>query len=653
MPTVEKCLQRVGITTDSLASCNDLAEEWAAIKRSYFKTALKTHPDKGGDAGTFRKVQSAFDALRSLYDGASATFLFSSSSAKAAEEHAAFDASMNTPSWEYYAEAAQEAVPMYRVERAKSSRSRCHVTGDCIEQGELRVGWMNSESGTYGGWVQLKSWRVPNRVWLGLPNPTTCNDVNVFAMALRSMSAVLLSGLGELSGSEMRKVAHLCMNRDNWARKVALKERPLGAVVAGGGGVSARAAVSASALASRAAAAAPPASAPSSSKALVPGAAPSSDSSALGESRVFVIPKPGRDGKPHSLAGKTIVMTGIFPEVGGGTGLSIGKDKVTAMLQSFGARVTSAVSGKTDLLLCGKEPGYAKVSQAQGQGCSLLSLEDVRQGIVRGAIEDIMRQRRRVPMHIENFSAGFRGNGLANRLGVRKAPKELARGYAGNPSPTSRAPIQPRATPTTSSLVAKTMAHVPGERRMAMPAAIAAMAASPHNVASSQKVAEQPKDKAGPEYTAAPLNTIDISQLKPTRFLLPPAALPYRDEVGRISVSMLRDGVVKIENGSIKAPDDVVATLKKWLRHAEKDIAKGGHEWVDNQDGTWSGPGGEVREVIADGGGETDDEMGGEESSEPDDDDDDDDDDGAVAASPSRKRKADELTHGVDEGVLV
>ena len=108
---------------------------------------------------------------------------------------------------------------MYRVERSKSSRSRCGAKGsaqstscsidDVIAKDELRVGWMNDETGTYGGWVHLRCWRVPNRVWLGLPDPAVCNDAAKFQKALRSMGGVLLSGLGELSSSEMRKLTHV------------------------------------------------------------------------------------------------------------------------------------------------------------------------------------------------------------------------------------------------------------------------------------------------------------------------------------------------------------------------------------------------------------------------------------------------------------
>ena len=168
--TVAACLASIGLEPAALSSGGgDLTEEWSIIKRAYFKTALKAHPDKGGDAATFREVQSSFDALRALYDGADVTFLFSTSAAKPAAADAAFDP-QSMPSWEYYAEAAKETVPMYRVERAKSGRSRCRAWGgaaadvfadDCIAKDALRVGWFNQETGTYVNWVHLTCWRCP------------------------------------------------------------------------------------------------------------------------------------------------------------------------------------------------------------------------------------------------------------------------------------------------------------------------------------------------------------------------------------------------------------------------------------------------------------------------------------------------------------
>ena len=81
----------------------------------------------------------------------------------------------------------------------------------------------------------------------------------------------------------------------------------------------------------------------------------------------FIIPIPGRSGIPQVLNGHTIVLTGTFPEVGGGSGLNQGKDKVKSMLQSFGAKVTGSVSGRTTILCVGKDPGMSKVSKAKKQ----------------------------------------------------------------------------------------------------------------------------------------------------------------------------------------------------------------------------------------------------------------------------------------------
>ena len=47
-----------------------------------------------------------------------------------------------------------------------------------------------------------------------------------------------------------------------------------------------------------------------------------------------------------ALRDKTVVLTGIFPEVGGGCGLNLGKDKVKSIVESFGGKVTGSISGK-------------------------------------------------------------------------------------------------------------------------------------------------------------------------------------------------------------------------------------------------------------------------------------------------------------------
>ena len=77
-------------------------------------------------------------------------------------------------------------------------------------------------------------------------------------------------------------------------------------------------------------------------------AAPRNTLATGGAKARFVIPKPGINGAIAGLFnGKKFVLTGVFPEVGGGSGLSLGKDRMTNMIESFGGKVTGSVSGKT------------------------------------------------------------------------------------------------------------------------------------------------------------------------------------------------------------------------------------------------------------------------------------------------------------------
>ena len=332
------------------------------------------------------------------------------------------------------------------------------------------------------------------------------------------------------------------------------------------------------------------------------------------------------------------------------------------MVEAFGGRVTSSISGKTDILLVGKEPGYAKVSQAQSRGgIALLSLEDVRVSLIKGSVADAVRLRRSSPVEIEDFSAGFRGNGAGSRLGHKQAGAgTLARGAWSK-----------AAMPTTGAIVQRTASRVPTAGKSAEAAAKEARAASASRAAAAAATAAAAtpaarleaavKASKGPVYCAAPVETIDISQLKPTRFLLPPAALPYRDEAGRISLTLLRDAAAKVEAGDLEVPPEVVTTLTKWRRHAEKEVAKGGHAWVLTAEGAWAGPGGELREVIAGTGGETDEEDGSDDGDNADDDDGDGGDQGSAEAAEGAeaaeqegggadgKRKAASLVDGEDE----
>ena len=123
--TIARCLESCAVdAATAFASCGDLAEEFKVIRRAYHRKVLATHPDKGGDAQEFRDVQSAFEVLREFYDrGRVITFRSEENNQtstsdvfqNAADYFAAKEARGDTQSYDYYAEAAEEDVPTYRV----------------------------------------------------------------------------------------------------------------------------------------------------------------------------------------------------------------------------------------------------------------------------------------------------------------------------------------------------------------------------------------------------------------------------------------------------------------------------------------------------------------------------------------------------------
>lgn len=78
-----------------------------------------------------------------------------------------------------------------------------------------------------------------------------------------------------------------------------------------------------------------------------------------------------------------------------------------------------------------------------------------------------------------------------------------------------------------------------------------------------------------PEYSVAPLATIDISALKSSRFLVPSSRLlPYRDAVGAVNVHLLRKCKKTLAEGSTLLDTETVAFLDKLLRHGERHFAQ-------------------------------------------------------------------------------
>jgi len=396
--TIKDCLTDLGVASAGLGACSTLREEWTFIKKAYFKKILTCHPDKGGDVAVFRSVSASFEVLRELF-GASAIQSFAAEHAQSTADsykEAKDDLrGMSTPSWEYYAEAAKDVIPTYRVELARSARSRCQARGSTrqcsetapfIEKGGLRIGFM-MEGGSYGLWVHLGCWRVPSKVWLGLPDPAKTRDFKKFEAALVRMNDVTLCGVGELAPVERKKVVRYTMDKQHWTFGGAIdkvKKKPAASAVGAKGGEAGNS--------------------KSGSSIVVAGP----------ERKQFVIPVPGKGAPAGSLAGKSFVITGTFPEVGGGAGFKVGKERVRKMIESFGGKASSSISGRTDFLVVGKQPGASKVKKAHAnRKISLVSIRDLKVGLEQGRLDAAKAK----PMVIKDFARGF---------GPRRATKALA-----------------------------------------------------------------------------------------------------------------------------------------------------------------------------------------------------------------------------------
>ena len=356
------------------------------------------------------------------------------------------------------------------------------------------------QSGAYGGWKHLRCWRVPSKVWKGLPEPTddAKHDFEAFSVALTRMEDTVLCGFTELQMSDQRLfVEHLRDKDENWAREVnrkapvpMLPAPPVPQALQGmkqGRDSSQKSSTEATSVDPVA-----------SSDALV------KQSTAVVESkRVFVIPKPGENGASSetALQGTTFVLTGTFPEIGGGGGLDLGKAKARAMIEAFGGRVTGSVSGKTNVLLVGKDPGMSKVNKARRQPSKtvLASIRDIKEGLDAGLESfeefDIYKSHHGgETMKIESFSAGYHTNrGGYNGLALTASKKEMliAQGLL---DPTEKIES---AKPTSSVLSIENGNKKP-----------AAIENGKENVASNEEEAKEPskkpKKKAAPKKAAVP-----------------------------------------------------------------------------------------------------------------------------------------------------
>lgn len=247
------------------------------------------------------------------------------------------------------------AQPPICVAPAKSGRSTCWCercqAGDIkIDNGALRVGVLSERFGGYGRWVALSCFQVPSAIWQQLPDPPTLESVS----ELRD-----IGGLDSLAKLDRRLRSHLVgqvqahvMDKNNWAGHGAPADET-------------------------------PQRAGCQKKARGRGGA---EAARRTPSELCRLPTPGdRDCRPLALLGRVVVLSGTFPEVGGGTGLCEGKAKVAEMVKAFGGTVRSTVSQRTRFLVVGEKPGESKVKAARENGTTrVLNLSELLRAVRKG-----------------------------------------------------------------------------------------------------------------------------------------------------------------------------------------------------------------------------------------------------------------------------
>ena len=439
--TISAKLQLLGIAMADLEDCDSLQEEFKKIKKSYFRKILVAHPDKGGDPEAFQTLQNAFEEIRRIFSkGLVASFAdadLPTSHRDRSQTAAPF------PSWDFYAEAAQQEMPKYRVELAKSGRSQCRycrevkddsdrnlpVMDPKIPKNSVRAGSLDTMSGTYSRWYKLACWRVPKVIWRGLPDPQECQDPALFHEALTKMNHVLLCGFDEMPPDDQALVVNHVMEKKHWASiskphgyahapkrassavvpKQTKKQRKKKKLTPG----SAKKKIKeeAQGKANKEKEQETQGSAKEDEGATTVTSPPKSKSlvTKKPKKQEQLVAVPGALAAASVMQGKTVVLTGVFPSVGGGGGLNMGKDRMKAILESMGAKVRSSVSGKTDMVILGEEPGLRKVSDARERpNCRLVGIQDL-QLVLEGK-----KELKALPAEpeIEGFSTGYYNNAL-------------------------------------------------------------------------------------------------------------------------------------------------------------------------------------------------------------------------------------------------
>ncbi len=93
-----------------------------------------------------------------------------------------------------------------------------------------------------------------------------------------------------------------------------------------------------------------------------------------------------------ALTRKCFVLTGTWPDLGGGNSLELGKDKLKAMIEDSGGSVTKAISSLTNALVVGDIPGPKTVQEGHEQNVVIVEVNQLKD-LIYGTrtLEDLLQ----------------------------------------------------------------------------------------------------------------------------------------------------------------------------------------------------------------------------------------------------------------------
>jgi len=409
----------------------------------------------------------------------------------------------NNPDGVAYCRNVNVGSDMGTVEKTKGKKKKAstgleieaaNASFGLIAQRAIRIAVLVPESGDFGLFRHLHCWRVPKSVWFCMPEPGFCREseytVHEYARRLSQMDDVIFSGWRDLSDADKNLVAAHVMNVSMWAsynemKYIAARKTGFPSITADEKELLLPAPVKRESIESAdvakeslaVAVAEDDLDADKHDQGIISAthlhgtiAKRAAKKKAAEPPDVF-IPVPNVDGaiansltvcraESEMRTPLTFVLTGIFPELDRETfGLAQGKAKAKEFIERFGGVVRTALSGRTDMLLVGREPGVAKLSEARSRNVPLLNLEHLIDLVHGRSIID-------KPIKIDSFSTGFYGTGLAVKMTADELNK-LRRSHGALPSPS-----KPELSPLLSSSSKKITKTKPSSTTPKMPKAL-------------------------------------------------------------------------------------------------------------------------------------------------------------------------------------